>query len=107
MCAVQRLSVIASDVVLLSAVWFATRKRRTSEKHAVRILVAANAGLLLVDHMHFQYNGMLLGGTFNLLHLRHPLSMKSGCFDAYDCSRDHAQAGHVLLEDCVAPIDEA
>ncbi|CAK0784063.1 hypothetical protein CVIRNUC_007266 [Coccomyxa viridis] len=57
----QRLSVIASDVVLLSAVWFATRKQRSLEKHAVRVLVAANAGLLLVDHIHFQYNGMLLG----------------------------------------------
>ena len=82
-CPVQRLSVMVSDVVLLSAVWFATRKPRSSEKHAVRILVAANAGLLLVDHIHFQYNGMLLGGAFGLLHLRHRPSMKSGCLVAY------------------------
>ena len=66
-CAVQRLSVIASDVVLLSAVWFATRKQRGSERLAVRLLVAANAGLLLVDHIHFQYNGMLLGAADGLL----------------------------------------
>ena len=83
MCAMQRLSVIASDVVLLSAVWFATRKQRSSEKHAVRVLVAANAGLLLVDHIHFQYNGMLLGAADGLLCLSPCVSMNIGCLDAY------------------------
>ncbi|KAL4420176.1 hypothetical protein ABPG77_008312 [Micractinium sp. CCAP 211/92] len=59
--AFQRLSVIATEGVLLFAAWFATRRRPRGVRLAALFLAAANPGLLLVDHMHFQYNGMLLG----------------------------------------------
>ena len=62
MCAMQRLSVIISDALLVSAIAFATRKRSHSQRRVIRWLVAANAGLLIVDHIHFQYNGLLIGG---------------------------------------------
>ncbi|KAJ0406350.1 hypothetical protein ATCC90586_007193 [Pythium insidiosum] len=67
----QRFSVIASDSVLFYAVveycssWpsvtttesaFSRRKR-----FVILLLTTLDAGLLFVDHIHFQYNGMLLG----------------------------------------------
>lgn len=57
----QRLSVVFTDAVLLSGLWLATRRRCGSQKKVTRYMVAANAGLLIVDHIHFQYNGLLLG----------------------------------------------
>ena len=63
MCAhcAQRGSVIATDSMLISAAWFATRREREPRRSLAFFLVVANAGLLLVDHIHFQYNGLLLG----------------------------------------------
>jgi hypothetical protein len=57
----QRLSVVATDGVLVSAAWFGTRRYPEPRRTAAFLLLAANAGLLIVDHIHFQYNGMLLG----------------------------------------------
>ena len=57
----QRLSVMLTDAVFLSGLWLATRKHNGFQKKVIRIMVAANAGLLVVDHIHFQYNGLLLG----------------------------------------------
>ena len=59
----QRLSVEFTDAVLLSGLWLTTRKRCGSQKKATRYMVAANVGLLIVDHIHFQYNGLLLGNV--------------------------------------------
>lgn len=75
----QRLSVIAADLLLIlgvvacircvspSSTISSKRSRNssptstTADQDNLMVLVAANAGLVLVDHVHFQYNGMLFG----------------------------------------------
>lgn len=57
----QRGSVIVSDAVLISGAWFATRREAAPCRSLAFFLLVANAGLLIVDHIHFQYNGLLLG----------------------------------------------
>ncbi|KAF1330547.1 Dolichyl pyrophosphate glc1man9glcnac2 alpha-1,3-glucosyltransferase, partial [Globisporangium splendens] len=67
----QRLSVIASDAVLFYAIYaFCTSwpSVTTTElvfsrykRFVIMLLTVFDAGLLYVDHIHFQYNGMLLG----------------------------------------------
>ncbi|DAZ93057.1 TPA: hypothetical protein N0F65_009731 [Lagenidium giganteum] len=67
----QRLSVIVSDSVLFHAIneycasWpsvTTTEMGYTAQKRwAIMLLTVLDAGLLYVDHIHFQYNGMLLG----------------------------------------------
>ena len=36
--------------------------RPQGQRDAVFALIVGSAGLLLVDHIHFQYNALLLGG---------------------------------------------
>lgn len=55
----QRLTVIAAELVLLVATYFWGKAFPDGSR--ILTLVAFNAGLLIVDHMHFQYNGLLLG----------------------------------------------
>jgi alpha-1,3-glucosyltransferase len=63
----QRFSVIFTDLVLFYAVYsycsVASSSITTSrgKRLAVMFVTFMDAGLLLVDHIHFQYNGMLLG----------------------------------------------
>ena len=67
----QRLTVIASDLVLFGGIaavcrtWprsATTETEWSREKRALVFMLAAwNPGLLMVDHVHFQYNGFLLG----------------------------------------------
>ena len=66
----QRMTVLLSDVVLYAAAWVASRaiypNPNPNNNDIPRAFVAAalivtNPGLLLLDHVHFQYNGMLLG----------------------------------------------
>eukprot|EP01126_Amoeba_proteus_P004793 TRINITY_DN11591_c0_g5_i5.p1 TRINITY_DN11591_c0_g5~~TRINITY_DN11591_c0_g5_i5.p1 ORF type:complete len:160 (-),score=18.46 TRINITY_DN11591_c0_g5_i5:224-703(-) len=67
----QRITVMFSDLVLLfSLLEFnkAYSKITEQDEHMVErgnmirlLLVLLNCGLMFVDHVHFQYNGMLLG----------------------------------------------
>ena len=62
----QRMTVLLSDVVLHVAAWFASHAvnpnpSNTRRAFVAAILIVTNPGLLLLDHVHFQYNGMLLG----------------------------------------------
>ena len=60
----QRCSVIITEFFLFWATWryiSRSKKDTKNQKETVFTLVALNGGLMLVDHMHFQYNGMLLG----------------------------------------------
>jgi alpha-1,3-glucosyltransferase len=62
----QRLSVIVTEAALLLALYTYLPSRRDSSKSSnpgpgIAILLALNAGLFITDHVHFQYNGLLLG----------------------------------------------
>lgn len=64
----QRLSVMCADGLLYAGVAAALSARPSGGRPPSDLrdtlafaLVACDAGLLLVDHVHFQYNGMLLG----------------------------------------------
>ncbi|CAN8318489.1 unnamed protein product [Cochlearia groenlandica] len=57
----QRISVIVSDLSLLFGVYRLTRNLDSMKRNLICVLVIWSPGLLIVDHIHFQYNGFLLG----------------------------------------------
>jgi alpha-1,3-glucosyltransferase len=63
----QRLSVMCTDIVLFAAIVYflrvVQRKKKQQQQHTLVLLLLtfANPGLLIVDHIHFQYNGVLFG----------------------------------------------
>jgi alpha-1,3-glucosyltransferase len=71
----MRLSVIASDIVLFLGILLCVNvlnemtihSKDSSQAFAISngvisgLFIMFNGGLLLVDHVHFQYNGLLLG----------------------------------------------
>lgn len=64
----QRLSVMATGLLLPAAAWRAARicagGAASLRGQLLFFLLVANAGLLLVDNLHFQYNGILMGAWF-------------------------------------------
>ncbi|XP_004229713.1 dolichyl pyrophosphate Glc1Man9GlcNAc2 alpha-1,3-glucosyltransferase isoform X1 [Solanum lycopersicum] len=57
----QRLTVIVSDFVLVFGIYRLTRNSGYKERVLIWVLVIFSPGLMIVDHLHFQYNGFLLG----------------------------------------------
>ncbi|GAB2232354.1 hypothetical protein Droror1_Dr00011386 [Drosera rotundifolia] len=57
----QRVSVMVADLVLHYAIWRITKRVGGLRGVMIWVLVIWGPGLLMVDHVHFQYNGMLLG----------------------------------------------
>ncbi|KAK6920412.1 Glycosyl transferase, ALG6/ALG8 [Dillenia turbinata] len=57
----QRLSVIVSDVSLFYGTYRLARNWDPKTRNLMWVLVFFSPGLLIVDHVHFQYNGFLLG----------------------------------------------
>ncbi|CAE8615926.1 unnamed protein product [Polarella glacialis] len=58
----QRLSVILGDLVLVAGAWQLGSLRLAGNDRWLPVAVLlCNSGLLIVDHIHFQYNGMMLG----------------------------------------------
>ena len=57
----QRLSVVASDLVLILATGLYVDALVPQKATALSVLLVCCPCLVLVDHIHFQYNGMLLG----------------------------------------------
>ncbi|GAA5921699.1 hypothetical protein JCM3775_001772 [Rhodotorula graminis] len=62
--AFQRSTVVLSELVLVLALFRWARTSQTTDYPTARIIAASilfHPGLLIVDHVHFQYNGFLLG----------------------------------------------
>lgn len=65
----QRITVIFTDFVLAYAVWLyvsevmskPSKEKISRESLVVALLILLNVGLVVVDHIHFQYNGFLFG----------------------------------------------
>ncbi|KAL6130516.1 hypothetical protein ACLB2K_068895 [Fragaria x ananassa] len=57
----QRVSVCVSDLCLLFGVYRLTRRLDHVRRRVMWVLVVWSPMLLIVDHLHFQYNGLLLG----------------------------------------------
>ncbi|GMH33524.1 hypothetical protein BSKO_01358 [Bryopsis sp. KO-2023] len=57
----QRFSVIILDGALILAAHKASRQLKKGNEILLFALVVGNVGLILVDHVHFQYNGVLIG----------------------------------------------
>ncbi|KAL7609619.1 probable dolichyl pyrophosphate Glc1Man9GlcNAc2 alpha-1,3-glucosyltransferase [Lactuca sativa] len=57
----QRLTVIASDSILIYSIYKLTKNLNSKKRFLIWISVISSPGLLIVDHIHFQYNGFLLG----------------------------------------------
>lgn len=60
----QRATVIASEFILIYALWLFIRTTPAGSKkqaHAAALSILLSPGLLIIDHIHFQYNGAMYG----------------------------------------------
>lgn len=57
----QRITAILSDLVLLCGVYRLTKNLDAKRRELIWILMVWSPALVIVDHLHFQYNGFLLG----------------------------------------------
>lgn len=57
----QRITVIMSDLSLLYGIYRLTRNLDSRRQKLIWVLVVWSPMLVIVDHLHFQYNGFLLG----------------------------------------------
>jgi alpha-1,3-glucosyltransferase len=58
----QRASVIVSELVLLYALYRYVQSSKTKKTaHAAALAIFLSPGLLIIDHIHFQYNGSMYG----------------------------------------------
>lgn len=60
----QRTTVILTELVLVYALYLFIKTSPASSKkqaHAVALSILLSPGLLIIDHIHFQYNGFLYG----------------------------------------------
>lgn len=61
----QRFSVMVTDLIFAWGVWRCLKVLKFSNKNlqliTAEVLMLFNVGLIFVDHIHFQYNGMLFG----------------------------------------------
>ncbi|TGZ84617.1 dolichyl pyrophosphate Glc1Man9GlcNAc2 alpha-1,3-glucosyltransferase [Ascodesmis nigricans] len=61
----QRLSVIVTELVFVAAlakmVDWASNPAEKKARHAVALSLLLSPGLLIIDHIHFQYNGFMYG----------------------------------------------
>nr|ADN34094.1 dolichyl glycosyltransferase [Cucumis melo subsp. melo] len=57
----QRITVIVSDLCLLYGVYRLTKNLDPIKRKLIWVLVIWSPALVIVDHLHFQYNGFLLG----------------------------------------------
>ncbi|KAL9456919.1 hypothetical protein AB3S75_006035 [Citrus x aurantiifolia] len=56
-----RISVILSDLWLLYGVYRLTKNADLKRRNLIWVLIVWSPALVIVDHLHFQYNGFLLG----------------------------------------------
>lgn len=57
----QRISVIVSDLWLLFGVYRLSKNLDVKRRNSIWVLIIWSPALVIVDHLHFQYNGFLLG----------------------------------------------
>ncbi|XP_040992145.1 probable dolichyl pyrophosphate Glc1Man9GlcNAc2 alpha-1,3-glucosyltransferase [Juglans microcarpa x Juglans regia] len=79
----QRITVILSDLCMLYGVYRLTKDLDSKRRTLIWVLVIWSPMLVIVDHVHFQYNGFLLGFLFiSLSYLEEGRDLMGGFFFA-------------------------